>query len=125
MPKKKEPFQAPCAVCGGRCCGYVAIGIDSPKSVKGRENIRWFLLHRDVAVYIDHNKDWYIEFKTPCGALNTKNRCTIYERRPKICSDYGNAHGDCEYYDTPYIEKFETLDHFEKWLGARAKKTKK
>ncbi|MDR2735056.1 MAG: YkgJ family cysteine cluster protein [Spirochaetota bacterium] len=125
MPPKKESFQPPCGACGSRCCGYVAIGINSPRSVQGRENIRWFLLHENVAVYIDHDKEWYAEFKTPCRALNKKGRCTIYERRPKVCGDYGNEHGVCEYFDTPYVEKFVTLEQFEKWQEARTKKTAK
>ena len=119
MAKKDTSFQAPCGACGGTCCGYVAIGIDSPRSVTGRENIRWFLLHDKVAVYVAHNKDWFIEFTTPCTALNNKKRCSVYERRPNVCRNYGTAHGDCEYYDTPFIEKFTTLEQFENWLAAR------
>ena len=122
--KLQVPFQAPCAECGGRCCRYIAIGIDSPRSLVGRENIRWFLLHEKVSVYIDHNKEWFVEFATPCVAQDKNNRCGIYERRPKVCRDYGLADGDCEYYATPYIEKFETLEQFETWW-ARKRRTAK
>jgi Fe-S-cluster containining protein len=121
MAKKDTSFQAPCVECGGRCCNYIAIGINSPRSQAGLENIRWFLLHEKVSVYIDHNKEWYVEFATPCTALNTKKRCTVYERRPKVCRDYGTGDGECEYYDTPYIEKFETLEQFEEWQARKSR----
>ena len=125
MGKKDTSFQAPCAACGGRCCNYIAIGIDSPRSRVGLENIRWFLLHENVAVYISHDKEWYVEFTAPCTALNKKNRCMVYERRPKVCRDYGNGEGDCEYYDTPHEAKFETLEQFESWQAAKREKAAK
>jgi len=119
MAKKLTPFQPPCAECKSRCCASIAVGVNSPRTTIGREDIRWFLLHENVAVYIGHDKEWYVEFRTPCAALGEKGRCGIYERRPKTCRDYGNTHGACEYFDTPYIEKFETLEEFEGWQEAR------
>ena len=121
MAKKTEAFQSPCVPCGGNCCRYIAIGINPPRSKVAIGNIQWFLLHENVKVYIGHKKDWYVEFTTPCRAFK-KGRCMEYKTRPKTCRDYGTSEGECEYYATPYAEKFETLEDFEKWQKAQAAK---
>jgi len=123
MPKKQSTsFSASCQECGGRCCRYVALGIDPPKNRTARENIRWYLLHENVSVFVDHEKGWYVEFTTPCTAQAPDLRCTVYENRPKICQDYGNAHGDCEYYDNPYALRFEHLEEFDAWIAHRQRR---
>jgi len=111
-----EEFQAPCEKCGGTCCRYVAIEIDRPKTKQDFDHIRWYLLHRDVHVFIDHEKKWYVEFRTTCDEQLKDNRCGIYDRRPKICREHGIAEGECEYYDTPYQEYFSHEDDFLKYL---------
>ncbi len=114
-------FQPPCDACGGSCCRYVAIEIDRPTTKQDYDHIRWYLLHRDVSVFIDHDRKWYIEFRTPCEKQREDNRCGIYNRRPKICRDHGNVEGECEYYDSPYREYFSTEKAFLTYLEKKGK----
>lgn len=112
-------YNAPCDNCGGRCCSYVAIEIDKPKAKKDFDIIRWYLAHKDVNVFIDHNKNWHIEFRTPCEFHGLDNRCAIYEKRPSICREHGTSEGDCEFYDSPYIEYFASCGEFEQYLDKK------
>lgn len=56
--------------------------------------MRWFVLHRDVLIFVEDG-DWYIQFNTPCRALQADHRCGVYERRPAICREYSTA--GCDY----------------------------
>jgi len=116
-----EQFQPPCEKCGGSCCNYVAIQIDKPSCKKDFDYIRWYLAHKNVNVFVDHDKNWFVEFRTGCDFLQKDKRCAIYPERPRICRDHGNGEGECEYYDTPYSEYFSSLDQFESYLKKRNK----
>lgn len=112
-------FQPPCDLCGGRCCHYVAIEIDSPTTKSAVDHMRWYLLHKNVHIFQDHDSNWYVEFRTPCEYQDDGGRCTIYEERPKICRDHGNEEGECEYYDSPYRYYFTRVDELEDYLEER------
>ncbi len=116
---QKEVFKAPCEDCGGRCCKYIVIEIDKPKSKKDFHYLRWYLLHKDVNVFLDHNNKWHIEFKTPCTAQTEDHSCSIYKDRPMICQSHGTGDGECEYYETPYSVYFSDLKTFEKYLDKK------
>jgi len=110
------PEGNPCEGCD-HCCRYVSIQIDTPRSKRDFENIRWYLLHKNVSVMIDFEGDWLVQFDTPCEWL-VEGRCTHYELRPVICRDYDPA--ECERYGGP-AEKvlFRTPDDLEKYLRER------
>ena len=44
-----------CHNCPAMCCRYVASEIDAPTSKREYDNIRWYLMHRDVYVFIGHD----------------------------------------------------------------------
>ena len=77
----------PCAACT-QCCQYVAIEIDTPEDRKDFDNIRWYLYHPGVEVYIDHDDTWNVVFHSRCENLQPDGRCGIYETRPIICRDF-------------------------------------
>jgi len=81
-----------CRMCGA-CCNHVAVEIDKPLTPEDRDAITWYLMHRNVKVFVDHEGDWYIEFYARCDGLGRKNQCRIYESRPDICKDYDPS--DC------------------------------
>ncbi len=116
MNAKIPDFLAPCNECGGKCCEYVAIEIDKPTSKSDYDNVRWYLVHRNVNIFIDHDSKWFIEFRTPCEKQQFDKRCSIYEIRPKICRDHGNVEGECEFYDNPYKKYFKTAEEFQLYL---------
>ncbi len=111
-----EKFRPPCVECGGSCCDYIAVEIEKPTRKKDYDSIRWYLAHKNVNVFIDHSKTWYVEFRTACDKKNSVNKCIIYNKRPSICRGHGNSEGSCEYYDSPYMEYFSSLKEFEKYL---------
>lgn len=118
---KKHFENLTCERCMGQCCRYVAVEIDKPKNKRDYDQIRWYLRHQDVHVFIDHDKDWCIEFKAKCAELGHDHRCLKYATRPNVCREHG-VNKDCEYYKSqgdPYIICFDTAEQFEKYLDKR------
>jgi len=85
----------PCSKCNAQCCRHIAVEIDRPTTKKEFDNIRWYLVHKKVTVFIDHKSKWFLKFETPCENL-VQNMCGIYETRPKICRDYPEEEFECE-----------------------------
>jgi hypothetical protein len=48
-----------CSNCNGKCCRYVAVEIDKPTTLKDFENIKWFVCHKNVNVFIDDDNSWF------------------------------------------------------------------
>jgi uncharacterized protein len=109
-----------CENCNGDCCKYVAIEIDTPEIEEDFENIKWYVCHKNVNVYIDGEDVWHIEFITPCEFLGEKNKCGIYEKRPKICREYDCD--ECTFHNN-YEEKhiFKTLKDVEDYINEKFK----
>jgi len=107
-----------CILCKAKCCRHVATGIDTPTCKRDYDNIRWYLMHENVHVFIDMDGEWTIEFFTPCKNLLPDNTCAIYSERPRVCRDYPAADEMCEYEDDepPYKELFTTVEEFESYL---------
>ena len=108
--------ELPCAECGGRCCRHVAIELNRPACKRDYDNIRWFLCHRDVAVYVDLDNVWHILFNTACEFIDEKNRCSMYDDRPKLCRSYGGENELCEFFESPYKMIFHSVGEFEAYL---------
>lgn len=103
----------PCDGCD-HCCRYVALPISTPRTRRDFEEIRWYVLHQNVSVYIDWDGDWMIQFDSPCEWLKD-GRCVHYELRPQICRDHDPA--GCERYvpfpaDQVFIRNEEDLERY-------------
>jgi len=98
------------------CCRHVALEIDVPEDKEDFDQIKWFLVHRDVWVFIDHDDSWNLQFSTPCEKLDDGGDCLIYETRPQICREY--SLDACEKYGAGDSFKFlwKSLEEFEGWL---------
>jgi len=116
MKKKKFSFHPPCDTCGGKCCEYIAIEIGRPTTKTDFDNIRWYLTHKNVNIFVDHDKKWHVEFRTPCEKLTKNKKCLMYENRPQICRKHGNKEQECEYYDSPYTLYISSIKDFEAYL---------
>jgi len=87
-PKKKSHKKNPCEKCTGLCCRYFALPIDDPEDWDDYDDIRWFLCHEDITVFVEDG-DWYLNVKNKCKHLSgNDHRCEIYDKRPKICRGY-------------------------------------
>ena len=84
---KSVPCENLCEKCVALCCRYFALEIDKPTTRSEFDDLRWYLLHGDCAIYVDDG-DWYLQVNQRCKALLPNNRCGIYERRPTICRSY-------------------------------------
>ena len=119
-------MSGPCAYCTAECCRYIALPMDRPTRARDFDDIRWYLMHEGIQVFVDEG-DWYIQFRTQCRNLADDNRCKVYETRPKICREY--KAGDCDYAPGEYnyehhFTKPEQIEAFGKEFLAkeRAKK---
>jgi Fe-S-cluster containining protein len=82
------------------CCRYFALPIETPEDRGDYDDIRWFLVHKGITVFVEDG-DWYISIKSKCKYLSEKdNRCRIYGKRPRICRGY--SHRYCDYVEGEY-----------------------
>ena len=121
MSKKKL---VACEECDGLCCKSVAVEIDEPETEKDWDEIRWYLFHENVIVYKDNDRDWLVEFQTPCRQLDENNKCKVYEKRPGICRKHDletcQMNGDDEI-GNPV---FRTIEDLKKYLETQKDKWK-
>ena len=88
-----------CEQCAALCCRYVALPIDLPESAADFDNVRWYLMHENIHVFVEEGQ-WYIGFATRCKHLRADNRCGVYETRPRICRTYTTD--SCEWHGGEY-----------------------
>lgn len=112
----KKDETNPCEGCT-TCCSYVAIELDSPENEEEYNNIRWYLVHKDVWIFVDHDNSWNIQFNSPCEMLNEKGWCKIYEKRPMICRQYTTKNCEKNGNGKSYKILFKTLKEFEEWFN--------
>jgi len=98
MPIKVEDNEAardpksgliPCLACT-QCCHYVAIEIDEPDTREDFDNIRWYLYHPGIEIYVDHEDTWNVLVHTTCMNLKDDGTCRVYDSRPEICRHFPN-----------------------------------
>jgi hypothetical protein len=108
---------AKCNECDGHCCKYITVQIDEPKDDIDFEELKWFLCHENILVYIDHDGQWCLEVKTHCKFQDQKtNLCTIYETRPKVCQEH--LEEECEgnhEYEEHYQKVFHTIGEVDEY----------
>lgn len=118
-PEEYLPKTLPCTSCGAQCCRYVAVEIPRPSSKRDYDTVRWYLLHRNIQVFVDHDGEWFVEFVTPCEALLPDHRCGTYESRPQVCRDHGWPIGSCEHFASPCRHLFQSVGEFEQYLDGK------
>lgn len=112
-----------CESCNAACCRYVALEIDTPETLKDFEDIRWYVAHKNIHVYVEEDGTWNLEFITPCEHLREDNHCDIHEmfvenpklRRPAICGDFDTS--QCPHHN-PYKEmfSFRSIEDVDKYI---------
>ena len=118
-----RPGEVLCDYCTAKCCRYFALPMDTPETREDFEYIRWFMLHGDVAVFVEEGH-WYLLVYNVCRHLQEDQRCGIYATRPQICREYSTD--DCEYGDAAIYEKYlETVEQVEEYMEAVLPRKKK
>jgi Fe-S-cluster containining protein len=88
-----------CEKCDSLCCRYFALPIEKPRDKGDYDDIRWYLCHRGISVFVEDG-DWYISIKNKCRHLTKDNRCRVYDKRPRICRGY--RHSTCDFVEGYY-----------------------
>lgn len=89
-----KPGEVLCDHCTAKCCRYFALPIESPKTKKDFEYLRWYLIHGRISIFVDGDT-WYLMVHNVCDHLQSDHLCGIYQDRPQICRDYTVE--ECEY----------------------------
>jgi Fe-S-cluster containining protein len=118
-----------CDQCSALCCRYFVLEIDAPETRRAYDDIRWYLVHENVFVFIEKRK-WYLGIYSRCKHLQPDNRCGIYETRPTICRSYSTD--NCDYHGGDYdwdvlFSSAEQLEQYgkEKLAEAREKEQRR
>jgi uncharacterized protein len=108
-----------CGSCIALCCRYFALEVDRPTVPSDFENLRWYLLHARVNVFVEGRR-WYVQIFNTCQALGPDNKCTIYEKRPGICRQYDNdvCDKDEALGDSTSDQLFRTVGELESYRDA-------
>lgn len=107
-----------CEHCTAMCCRYIALPIETPEERADFDDVRWYLLHENVSVFVEKG-EWYIHFATDCRHLLPDHRCGIYETRPRICRKYDTI--NCDYHSGEYgwDHHFMSPDHLDEYVTQR------
>jgi len=103
-----------CESCDAKCCKYVVLDIDTPETKEDFENVRWYVAHKDVEVYVDFEGVWNVRFITMCEHLNNSDRCDIYDNRPEVCREfsYETCSVNSENEDVVVLKDLEDVDEY-------------
>ena len=111
-----KPGEVLCAYCSAKCCRYFALPIDTPTTWDDFENMRWYMMHGAVSIFVDGDT-WYLMVHADCQHLQPDNRCGIYDTRPAICRRYSTD--NCEYdNDGCYDKLFESPEQIREYAEA-------
>ncbi|MFT7462609.1 MAG: Fe-S-cluster containining protein [Pseudohongiellaceae bacterium] len=115
-----------CGGCTALCCNYFALEIDAPDEPEDFENMRWYILHEGVQIFVE-DEVWYLSIARKCTWLDG-NKCGNYENRPTICKEYTDV--GCEADGPESDELFKNIEELEAyrdtWVAEfEAKRAKK
>lgn len=117
LPSRPDPSDV-CPPCG-RCCRYVAVGIDGPVSVRGVSTALWLVYHRNVSVYQSHEGDWFALFGADCENLLPDGLCAVYASRPFLCREYDVDGCEGTSAEAPEKVRFDDGPSLGAWLRER------
>lgn len=113
-----------CNQCSALCCRYFVLEIDKPQTRRQFDDVRWYLIHENVFVFIEKKK-WYLGFYSRCKHLQPDNRCGIYHTRPRICRKYSTQ--NCDYHGGEYDWEvlFSSAEQLQRYADQKLGKIKK
>lgn len=114
----------PCHKCESKCCRYIALQIDTPRAKTDFENVRWYLAHKDISIFVEKGK-WYLEIKSDCRYLTRGHRCSIYDKRPLICREHSPATCESSGDDFAHEHTFRSVDQLDEFVAGRFRRRKR
>lgn len=125
--EKPTPFaKTKCGGCTALCCSYFALEIDEPDEPEDFENLRWYIIHEDVNIFVD-DRVWYLQIFRKCSWLDG-NKCGHYDERPTICREYSDelcdfdgVESDLVFRDVRELEAYRD-EWVAKWEAKRARR---
>lgn len=113
-----------CKACEAHCCKHVALHLDTPVTKKDIDHVRWYLLHENIWISIDHDDNWLLEFRTPCRNIGPDFKCLDYANRPLICRAYPSKDQYCEGEtdEKSYTHLFTSVEEFDSYRKACTEK---
>jgi uncharacterized protein len=119
----KKPSEAGCGECRAKCCKYFALQIDTPRTKQDLEQIRWYLSHEKVTVFVEKRK-WFLDVANECRFLTKDHKCGIYEKRPIVCREHSTY--DCERGDDDFGHEhvFRSIDEIDRYIKKRFSRKK-
>ncbi len=106
-----------CEHCVAYCCRYIALPIETPTDKSDFDDVRWYLLHEGVTVFVEKG-DWYICLQSVCRHLQSDFRCGIYDARPRICREYSTENCDYHSGDYGWDAHFTCPEHLDEYVRA-------
>jgi Fe-S-cluster containining protein len=108
-----------CQTCAGLCCRYFALPIETPRTREDYDDIRWYLCHKDISVFVEKG-DWYLRVNSKCRHLSDKKHtCLIYDKRPKICRKYRHVNCDAVPGEYEYTLHFTSDREMEEYIRVK------
>jgi Fe-S-cluster containining protein len=98
-----NPGEVLCTYCTALCCRYFTLQIQTPETWDDYDNLRWYLAHGRVSLFVEDGS-WFLIVFGDCKYLQSDNRCGIYAERPAICGNYTTE--ACEYDNDYVFEKY-------------------
>ena len=99
-----------------KCCTYITVEIDAPRTPWEYDQWIWALHHGGVQLYVERPERWSLHFETRCARLGPDGRCAIHGRHPVMCREYDPR--TCERW-LPLADIrawFDTPARFELWI---------
>jgi uncharacterized protein len=113
-----------CEHCTAMCCKYIALPIETPETAADFDDVRWYLLHENIAVFVEDG-DWYLLIRSSCRHLLPDHRCGLYATRPNICRKYTTK--ECDYHSGDYgwEHHFAAPEHLDEYVRSHPPKSKR
>lgn len=107
-----------CAGCR-KCCTYITVEIDSPRSAEDYDQWIWALYHEHISIFVEKPEKWYLQVDTLCGKLDARGKCSIYGSHPVLCRAYDPRTCERRYplLDIQFV--FQTGEELEAWIRER------
>lgn len=104
-----------CAGCV-KCCTYVTVEIDKPRTSREYDQWIWALHHTGLSLYVENPERWSLCIEAVCEKLDDNGRCGIYGRHPVLCREYDPRSCERRLPLATIRARFHSGEEFERWL---------